>query len=162
MCHRAQSWHRGIHPLAAPKDSCCFASARSCQTLRACLWVTLANTNWPCLTPWASISSTATAFLVAGCKRDVPLLAALLWDSLQPGQRGAGAVELGALVSSEENWGKRVADQVHHSLNSASSHGTPMPPPDSASRATLWAGVRSTKHDFQLQGTLSPVRPKRY
>lgn len=146
-------------PRRAPAASPAPGAARRCGVSWACLWVTLAGTNWPCLSPLSlheqhghPISSGRTPLSWLPCSG----------AGLQPGQCGTGAAELGALVSQEENWRKLVADRVHHSLNSASSHGTPMPPPGSASCATLWAGARSTKHDFQLQGRLSPVRPKRY
>lgn len=119
MCRGAQSRHRGIQPLAALKRSCCFASARSCQTLRRELGSSVGDPgkHKPAMPdPPASTSSTATAFLVAGCKRDIPLLAALLCGQppARPAwSRGCGAGGSGLLRGELGEAGDRPGPPQH-------------------------------------------------
>lgn len=163
----AQSWHHGVQPLAAPKGSRCLTSAGAgghCGVSWACLVNTKLGdpgeqklamqapgpppAAWPLQSQWQVAEGTSLSWLPC------------CGDSLQPGQRGAGAVELGTLISSE-NWGKWVADQVRPSLNLASSHGTPMLPP--SCHALCWGQEHQAIFKyFQLQGKFSPGRASRY
>jgi len=155
MCHGAQSCHRGTQPLAAPQGSCCFASVKSCQTPRRELDSSLGDPDKPklamptplCL-PLQHSHCLSSGRVEKGCPS--PGCPALGTASSQAS--GAGPEGSGLLGEDLEEAGG--PPQPGHGLEPQVSHAP-------SGCAAPWAGVTSTRHNFQLLGRFSPARPNR-